>query len=134
MSFDTSLVRITSTNKVALISEAKNMYASEGCGICEKKGGGEVFWFSPYSRTAHAKCDKMIEGAEETLDKIVEELFKHTRHGEKTSAYSRARKAVRIACGSETIRSFFEKNGVKALSNLYNTVGIEAAKKLPAKL
>lgn len=54
--------------KDTLAAGVSNIYALEGCGICEKDGA-EVFWFSPHSRCAHAKCIKMIEALKATLIK-----------------------------------------------------------------
>jgi hypothetical protein len=134
MSFEVSPVKVTDQNKAELVSMMTNMYNSEGCGICQKPGG-EVFWFSPYSRCAHAKCFELIKTSESDLIKIIDGLFKNTEdYGEKNSAHIKAIKAVRAACNSETIMSYLEKNGVDALTRLFNTVGAEAAKKYASKL
>jgi len=135
-----SVIKVTNENKAALISLVKRMYENEGCGICEKKGA-EVFWFSPYSRGAHAKCFKIIENIENKLIQTIDEVFKdkateseRAKNLSCNMAHVRAIKAVRAACGSETILSYLEKNGTEKLTKLFDTVGIEAAKKVPAKL
>jgi len=109
------------------------MKEPEDCGICEQKGA-TIFWFSPYSRGAHRECFRAIQKAEESLAFTVDQLFKDTVNGERINAHIEAIRAVRKACGSETILSFFEKNGEEALSGLFNTVGIAGAKKITAKL
>lgn len=133
MSINLSFTRVTNENKEALVSDIKKQYDSEGCGVCEKTGA-EVFWFSRYSRGAHAKCFKLVEKSEQKLTNTIDEMFKGTKHGERNVAHIRAVQAVRLACASKTIMSFLEKNGVEALTRLFDTVGIEAAKKTPAKL
>jgi hypothetical protein len=41
-------------------------YKIEGCGICHKKGG-DVFWWSEYSRNAHQACFDLIKDATRPL-------------------------------------------------------------------
>ena len=102
-----------------------------------KKKGAEVFWFSHYSRCAHAKCFKMIQKAQAHLKVVIDMLFEKK---ERTTAHISAIKAVRLACGSETILSYLEKNGIEALTHLFDTVGIiavateKAVGKIVAKL
>ena len=132
MSFNVTVVPVaavpvTDDNKEALVSMITNMYNSEGCGVCEKEGA-EVFWFSPYSRCAHARCFKIIEPATSTLYLTIDDLFNGAKHGEHNDAHIKAIKAVRSACGSDTIMSYLEKNGLDALKNLFNTVGVKAVK------
>lgn len=95
MNLNAAVVPVTEGNREALHSFVLNMYQSEGCGVCEKEGA-EVFWFSPYSRCAHAKCFKQIEAAESTLYQTIDSLFKNEKHyGEQNSAHIKAIKAVR---------------------------------------
>lgn len=133
MNLNVDVVLVTNENRKTHHSSLLNVLNSEGCGICEKKGA-EVFWFSPYSRCAHAKCVKQIEAAESTLIKKIDSLFKKDNYGEQNISHIRAIKAVRKACGSETILSYMEKNGVEALKNLFDTVGVEAAQTSPSRL
>jgi hypothetical protein len=105
------------------------LFPEKGCGICEKPEGKEVIWFSPYSNCAHKKCFKLIEPSISDLIKTIEKLFGDAIHSCVQNAYHEANKAVRAACGSETIMSYFEKNGESALTNLFNTVGVEAVTK-----
>lgn len=118
--------KMTDENKDTLVSAMTYLYKSEGCGICEKKGA-EVFWFSPFSRCAHAKCVKTIKKTESRLTKSIDLLFKNEKdYRHHNNAHIMAVKAVRQACGSDTILTYLEKNDEYALAHLFNTVGTEA--------
>lgn len=133
MSLNVSVIPVTKENKNDLVSMMQDMYNSEGCGICEKEGA-EVFWFSPYSRCAHAKCFKMIDVAESALIQNIDDTFKKsTNPGKRNNAHIHAIQAVRAACGQDTILAYLEKNGSTALTNLFNTVGIEAVNQYASK-
>lgn len=43
-------------------------------------------------------------------------------------AHVKAIKYVRANCGEDTILTYLEKNGIEALTDLFNTDGVEAAK------
>jgi hypothetical protein len=105
----------------------RSMYDAEGCGVCEKPGA-EVFWFSPFSRGAHASCVKLINGSERELVQRLEWAFyKPNDHLGFNTAHVLAVGAVRKETGSDSLLSFLEKHGSQALKKLFTTVGAKAA-------
>ncbi len=133
MSLNVSVIPVTDENIDAYVYMIQDMYNSEGCGICEKEGA-EVFWFSPYSRCAHAKCLTMIQVAESALMQKIDDVFKKsTNPGKRNDAHIHAIQAVRAACGQDTILAYLEKKGSTALTNLLITVGIEAVNQYASK-
>jgi hypothetical protein len=116
-------------------SVTNSIFQEEGCGICEKKGA-EVFWFSPYSRSAHAKCFEKIQAAERPAVSLVEHMFQYVKEKEEpalrdglvfNTAHIELIKRVRGACGAETISSYLEKHGDKELANLFRQAALKVA-------
>lgn len=106
------------------------------CGICEKeKALATVSWPNHYSNAVHSECYSKIKDVECNLFKALNKLFKSEKSfGKLNNSHIEAIKAVRIACGSYSILSYLEKNGADALGKLFNTVGMEAAKKYASSL
>lgn len=125
-----------------------NKIRSEGCGICEDGnvlGESFILWFTDKTRGAHLVCHEKIRHLDEKLTKTIRQLFYNNQLNESENSrkfnqvHREAIKAIKIACGSETILSYLEKNGETRLTHLFQTVGIEAIKQLakkqmPAKL
>jgi hypothetical protein len=122
--------KIMSVTLPLLISDvllAKNP-ATEPCGICGEKGS-EIYWTSPVSNWAHQKCVKKIQPAENALFQTIHELFKDDRSDRNhRNAHKYAIQAIREYCG-KTIQEALEEKGIKELTILFNTIGVEAAKK-----
>jgi hypothetical protein len=130
MSANLSFTKAAELNTENTIPNRAGSWNINPCGICEK-GGAEVFWYGSFSQAAHAKCIKVVNKAEEKLNTTIGELFIGTKYQVKTEAQTRARQAVRLACTPKTMLSYLEENGIDALIRLFDTVGIEAAKKSP---
>ncbi len=132
MSITAKVITVTNENKAALATEIMNLYHEEGCGICEKKGA-EVFWFSIYSRCAHAKCVVKIRPAETQLLATIDKLFEcEVNRGPHNFAHMVAIKAIKRALGPGSLETHLEKQGEKVVTEVFNTVGIEAAKRYAA--
>lgn len=112
-----------STNVDALTAVLSQQYGSQSCGICQTKGA-EVFWVSPNSRCAHAKCVKLIEKAEERLVSTLDALFTGPLRNMKTEARCMAIYSINNSLGNETILSFLEKKGIEKLTLVFDEVGI----------
>jgi hypothetical protein len=103
-----------------------DVYRQEGCGICEKRPGAEVFWCSPFSRFVHQKCFLQIDASETMLTKTIDSFFLSDKnHLRQNMSHVEAIRAVRSSCG-KPIAEFVEDNGLEALTELMNSVGVEA--------
>lgn len=101
------------------------------CGICEKEERLEdrVYWPNPMSAKAHKGCFEKIKKSEDLLLKTIFEVFAGQKLCEqKGDTHIEAIRAVKRGCNGETILSYFEKRGEEALTSLFNTVGLQAAK------
>lgn len=124
--------RTASVDCEALVIALRNNYDCKSCAICEKEDV-IFFLFNHNSQIVHKKCYKSIKPAETKLMHIIEGLYKDTVQ-EQNKAYTRALRAVKIACGSKTLLSFLDKEGMKTLTDLFDKVGVAAALKIPAIL
>ncbi len=126
----TATTKMTNTHKAdfpAMFLEAHNTY--EGCGICERKGN-EVFWFSPYSSCAHAKCVQSLHSAENTLISTINELFKREDHfAYHNMAHFMAIRAVKQKLGPGSLEQHLQRLGEKEIAFYFEWFGVEAAKK-----
>lgn len=101
---------------------------SMNCGVCEEPIQG-VLWYGPYPHRVHPTCFDLIDIPESKMVNTVNNLYKSfIDEGEKASAYLTGFDAVRAACGGKTIKEYHSSNGEHALTRLFNTKGIEAAK------
>ncbi len=122
-------MKIPEHESEALSSGMPGLYNYAGCGICEKNGA-QVYWFSPFSRCAHAKCVKMIEPAETLLSQTINRLFKESETYEiQNEAHYRAIEAIKAHCGSDSLMEYLEKNGLAALTHLFDNDGVRAVEK-----
>ncbi|MBA3239098.1 MAG: hypothetical protein H0T62_12220 [Parachlamydiaceae bacterium] len=126
--------------KITWIAKLSKLSEFEGCGICEKNDAElyeeGVFWFNPLGKSVHANCFKKIEKIENSyLEQISSLFFDKQQFGRmaQNEAGFKAVRAVMIACYPESISTYLEKNGEQELKALFNTVGIEAAKKYADK-
>lgn len=115
------------TEPAAVFESAKMRYVSEKCGVCEKNDA-DIFWPNPNSRWAHLKCVNQITPIESNLTSAIDELFKDDQQ-KRNIAHSVAIKAIKEKCGNDSISTYTEKNGTEAITNLFSTIGVEAAKR-----
>jgi len=98
---------------------------STRCGICEKRGAS-LDWPNHASKFIHSKCfTYAIYASSQGCQKVIEGLFNEKMQ---SHAQMEAFKAVRKACGKETIHSYLVKQGSEKLTALFNSVGIQAVK------
>lgn len=130
-----------------LVAHMRHEYhklCDEGCGICEERGdlgqSGFVYWYTKNRSSAHFICIQKIGHLEKNLNRTILDLF-HSNQLNKSESFTnfkrvhiQAIEAVKNACGSETLLSYLEKNGETCLAHLFDTIGIEAAKQMVAKL
>lgn len=128
--FDTSF--LYNNQELSATFERLKHYSSDHCGICNKPDA-ETFWPNPTSRWAHFPCISKISPAENLLTKTINELFKDDRrHQNILHRYAVA--AVMEKCKPATLSEFADTNGIEAVTKLFNTVGVAAAKQLAEQI
>jgi len=109
-----------------VVNTVMQPYVDEGCGICEQRNtSGELGWESHFSRTAHSKCVGLIKTAEKGMCNAINWLFQDNE--KRNAAYRNAVTAVRAACEKRTIEQYCKDEGIRAITKLFDTVGIAAA-------
>lgn len=96
------------------------MRYKEICGICEKPQEEiGVWWVSPRSAVAHARCVRLIEPAENYLRDIIGILCE--KKGQKCclQAHSVCIGFIQTEIDGEPILSYLEKNGIESLTYLF---------------
>ncbi len=114
------------------------------CGICERgivrtlPENQFTRWATKKSGLVHRECFSLIkpsvDASTEAINHWLEEGCRIRRSWEFVSAHTEANEAVKRACCPETVFSYLEKNGEAALTSLFNTVGVDAAKNYKADL
>jgi hypothetical protein len=122
---------INESDTSALFAPAE-MYRSERCGICEQGNDADTYWSSPVSRWGHPLCVKMITPAESGLIETIGRLFQDPR--KRSAAHAAAIAAVKRICEPHTLSSYVQENGIEKITILFNTFGVEAAKRLAAQI
>lgn len=97
----------------------------EGCGICLNPGAN-VEWYGPHSKYAHEVCFNAILPIEHKIHSFIETSGLNPT--KKILAHVAAVHAVEKACGG-SIMAFLQRYGEGPLARLFNTVGIDAAKR-----
>ncbi|HSW86244.1 MAG TPA: hypothetical protein VLG49_01955 [Rhabdochlamydiaceae bacterium] len=98
---------------------------SEGCGICLKPGAN-VEWHGTMSKYAHDTCYNAILPIENRIHSFIETSGLNPT--KKILAHVAAVHAVEKAC-RESIMAFLQRYGEGPLARLFDTVGIDAAKR-----
>lgn len=104
------------------------LYQVEGCGICEKfgdKAGGNVWWFSPFSRTAHAVCVEKIKPIEARVVALIDQAAKEKE--DRAYAHMAAIGAVKKELGHVTIETYLDTHGAAKLKSIFDRAGEGAA-------
>lgn len=127
-----AVVKVTDQNSDALEAKARRVYEAERCGICEKGGAAERFWFTQASRCAHTVCYGKIEHIEVDLITKINAVFKG--EGDRVWAHVRAIRAVKKELGGVSIKTYLETEGADKLKSIFDSVGIAAALNPTAKL
>ena len=127
-------LRLTQTERNLVSDLIQNHYNYQKCGVCEKEGA-DVYWNNPISKGAHRKCFEKIWPTETELVRTIDDLFKHDQdYRINTKAHIAAVRAVKEKCGDGPIITYIEKNGEKAITHLFNTVGVQAAKQFASQV
>lgn len=92
------------------------------CGICEKDGGS-LYWHGTTNGQVHQSCYTKIDPFETEITLKIHLLFPKEYWDE---AHGEAIKAVRAKCGGCSISKYLKEKGRDSLTNLFNTVGIDA--------
>lgn len=107
---------------------------SEGCGICERGEPAEqeprVYWLNHFSKDAHKWCLSLINKSQDVLMNTICAIFNEEGCclNRRNIAHQKSIHAVSLACGGQTIISYFASHGEDALVLLFRTVGVDAAK------
>lgn len=111
-----------------VFANVRELFQQEGCGICEKVGA-DKFWFNPYSSGAHEKCYEKIKKAESYLISVIHAMCPDFEsYICSREAHIKAIIAIKAVCDGKTIKASLEKDGIDRITDLFNTVGIPAAK------
>lgn len=124
--------KMDSEGKQSIDQLTYRILKESGCGICEKEGG-DVYWPNHRSKVAHNQCYLRIKESQAKLIQQIIEMYRYMTRSDMAAAHSRAIRAVRVVCKTPLI-VYFEKNGKEEMTKLFDTVGFEAAAKLPTKL
>lgn len=101
-------------------------YSCESCGICQESEV-DTFWFNPISRSAHGKCIKLIEKAEESIKAMIEKMYPTDKSNLNSNlAHVAIVDAVQKAIGKESIAEFVANKSIEALKELFDSVGVKA--------
>ncbi len=98
------------------------------CGICGKEGGDKLFPM-PDTYLVHGECYELIGPARRRLAEITYKLFNNRNDSKsRRDAHMRAVRAVQKGCAPEMFSSYVSTKGIEALTRLFDTVGMDAAK------
>lgn len=115
--------------KAVIVSLIENQYNQEGCGICGKEGG-DIFWFSPKSRTAHSACSNLLKNIEEDTSKKMNKMFDQYESIERRGLYHTSHKylagEVQEQCGNFTILEYFNEHGEDKVKSLFDNATVLA--------
>lgn len=123
---------LTTETDPTILFAAAEIYRSEKCGICEQGDDADTYWSNPVSRWGHPACIKMIAPAETKLIETVHELFKDPR--KRGAAHAAAIFEVKRICEPYTISAYVNEKGIERMTILFNTFGVEAAKRFAAQI
>ncbi len=115
------------------------------CGICERRdqdpavertspGNLPKDWSRTIGGSAHKTCHELIQPTQKGFIKALNYLFGLESESRILEARIQANEAVRKACGSKTLFTYFKEEGEAALTRLFNTVGVKAAQDYKTKL
>ncbi len=93
------------------------------CGICGNKGA-TVAWRTPKSRAVHVECYESIKPLAIRMAEVVNTF----RVLDRSDVHWVALRAVEQVIDSESLSSYLSRNGIEALMNLFNTVGVDAVR------
>jgi hypothetical protein len=112
----------------------QGIYTSEKCGICKRQGNDDkAFWYNPTSRWAHSTCLAQIKPLENELFAKINELFPgHLETRQRNMAHLCAIRVVENLCEPDSLLQYYQKQGAAALTNLFNSEGINAALRFAA--
>jgi len=122
-----SWMRLSPQNRALISDVVQNSYTSEKCGVCETDGA-DVCWRSPISNSVHKRCFEKIVVTERKLVQTICALFK--KEGEfrnRFEAHVAGVKAVKLVCGALSLENYMDEFGAAAITELFNTVGVQAA-------
>jgi hypothetical protein len=103
------------------------------CGLCEKKEGCCTASKELEEKGAHQICIDKTDGPRRHLIETINVIFSsESNYNKHEAALYGAVKAVKLECRPLTIIGYLDAHGEQRLTELFNTVGVEAAKKCAA--
>lgn len=114
---------------VAMFEKIPNPQSTDECGVCERRGA-TVIWCNHLSRGGHENCVKLLEETEAPLIMTIKELYGDSI-AEVNKAHARAITAIKKACGTDTLFSYYQNNSADALKKFFDSEGMTAAMKNP---
>jgi hypothetical protein len=110
-------------------AERAKTYGQEDCGICHKTCATYIY-FNPISRRAHKDCMDALSPCESKVNKIAKEYFKSELDFYKLNmAHVAVLEAVIQAIDKDNLKDFFDESGAEKLTELFNSVGLNALQK-----
>jgi hypothetical protein len=102
------------------------------CFACEKEAGRRITQYGAgvEATVMDEECCRRIRPALEALDETINCRFQFVdieNPHQSARVFFNAKKIIHVACGSETVLSYVQKNGIEALKKLFIKAGGDAA-------